>query len=129
VDAVWWDQYMLAGPFNTGLQLSRKPGASLNQIWLTNNFGVLRGSVTVTGSASPFLQMTRDLEEVCAFDVKVLSAAAGGHVLSAVADVDGFTHRAGGMSSAPLQWCNEERGRQGKCAYFQETHALAYCYR
>jgi hypothetical protein len=129
VDATWWDSYMLAGPFNTGLLLSRKPGASLNQIWLTNNFGVLRGTVTAAGSATAFRQLTRGVEEVCAFDVKVLPAATGGNVLSAVADVDGFTHKGGEMSSAPMKFCNDQRGAQGQCAYFQETHSLAYCYR
>uniref|UniRef100_A0A383WG34 VPS10 domain-containing protein n=1 Tax=Tetradesmus obliquus TaxID=3088 RepID=A0A383WG34_TETOB len=126
-DAAWWDAYMLAGPFNTGLVLTRKPGASTNHIWLTNNFGVLRGSVTANGSASAFRQLTKGLEEVCVFDVKVLPAAAGSNVLSAVADVDGFTHKGGVMDRAPLQWCSEGRGQEQQCAYLQETHALAYC--
>jgi len=50
-------------------------------------------------------------------------------VLSAVADVDGFTHKGGVMDRAPLQWCSEGRGQEQQCAYLQETHALAYCSR
>jgi hypothetical protein len=122
-DAPWWDDYMLSGPFTSALAFSKAPGA--NDVWLTNYFGAVRGSLTPDGSEAPFVQQVKGLEEVVVFDIKAPPRAPGGPpLLTATADVDGFVH-ANGLDAAPHQLC--AAAGKGSCAYFQEDHSLAYC--
>jgi hypothetical protein len=122
-DAPWWDDYMLSGPFTSALAFSKAPGA--NEVWLTNYFGAVRGSLTSDGSPAAFNQEVKGLEEVVVFDIKAPPRAAGGPpLLTATADVDGFVH-AQGLDAAPRQLCAAMD--RGSCAFLQEDHSLDYC--